>query len=285
MLEKFSTKPDIINQYLLLIFEIITVKLTYLNYKRKVENVFGNNERILNILKKETDEYLESLYNEIKVLKFMYKNEKKLYTSNIYKVRNDFDKKYEKRYFYLESLYANLQTALEMKWDSKFYVPRNKPKYLNEEDVEKYITYIKGFNFDIVKEFLIDEEIYDEQGLEETLQKTKILNVDAKENIEMFGIYDKGVIIPKAKDALSCLISVHELVHQALLTKKDELEDEITFGEDLPKFYELLFKARNTYITEECNESSVALELFEDYNEESFEEQINKLSRLKNSTR
>ena len=151
MLEKFSTKPDIINQYLLLRFEIITVKLTYLNYKRKVENVFENNERILTTLKKETDEYLESLYNEIKVLKFMYKNEKKLYTSNIYKVRNDFDKKYEERYFYLESLYANLQAALEMEWDSKFYIPRNKPKYLNEEDVEKYINYVKGFNFDIVK--------------------------------------------------------------------------------------------------------------------------------------
>ena len=284
-MEQFNTKPDIINQYLLLRFEIITVKLTYLNYKRKVENVFENNERILNTLKKETDEYLESLYNEIKILKFMYKNEKKLYTSNIYKVINEFSEKYKGRYFYLESLYANLQTALEMEWDSKFYVPRNKPKYLNEEDVEKYITYIKGFNFDIVKEFLIDEEIYDEHGLEETLQKTKILDVDDKENIEMFGVYDKGVIIPKAIDSLSCLISVHELVHQALLTKKDELEDEITFGKDLPKFYELLFKARNSYITEECNESNVALELFEDYNEESFEEQINKLSRLKNDRR
>ena len=90
-----------------------------------------------------------------------------------------------------------------------------------------------------------------------------------------------SVIIPKSKDALSCLISIHELVYQALLNKKDEVEDEITFGEDLPKFYELLFKARNTYITEECNESNVALELFEDYNEESFEEQINKLDRIR----
>ena len=37
-MEQFNTKPDIINQYLLLKFENITVKLTYLNYKRKVEN-------------------------------------------------------------------------------------------------------------------------------------------------------------------------------------------------------------------------------------------------------
>ena len=66
---------------------------------------------------------------------------------------------------------------------------------------------------------MIDEEIYDEHGLDETLQKTKILDVDAKENIEMFGVYDKGVIIPKSKDALSCLISIHELVYQALLNK------------------------------------------------------------------
>lgn len=284
-MEQFNTKPDIINQYFLLKFEIITVKLTYSNYKRKVRNVFGNNEKILNTLEKEMDEYLEDLHNEVKILKFMYENEKKLYTSNIYKIINGFSEKYKERYFYLESLYGNLQTALDMEYEYRFYVPRNKPKYLIEDDIKKYITYLKVFNFDIVKEFLVDEEIYNEQDLEQVLRKVKILNVEAKENIDMFGIYDNVIIVPVVKDSISTLINVHELVHEALLNKKDELDDEIVLGEDLPKFYELLFKSRNTYINEECNENKTALELFEDYNEENFEEQISKLIRIKNRER
>lgn len=285
IMKQLNTKPEIINQYLLLYFEIISIKLTYLSYKKNIQNVFGNNERIFNTLKKEMDEYLNAINVELEILKFMLKNEKKLYVSDIYNVLNKFNENYKERYFYMENLYGNLQTALEMEFEYKFYAPRYKPKYLIKEDISSYITYLKGFNIDRIKEFLINEQIYDEQSLDKVLENTKILDVDAKENIDMFGVCDKGVIIPKIKDSLSSLINIHELVHQALLNKKDILDEEIVFCEDLPKFYELLFKSFNIYINEECNESEIALELLENYNEEIFEEQINKLNKIKNSKR
>lgn len=281
-MKQVSAKSEIIRQYLLSYQEIAIIKFTLWNYNKKIDKVFSGNEEVKKILKNELENYINNVKIELKVLSFLLSNERKLYLTDIYNLLDIFDKNYEERFTYLQELIANLQTALDMEYIYKFYLPRNKPKYLNEQDYEGYITYAKGFNLKRIKEFLVAEEIYDENTLDEVLKNAKILDINVKENIDMFGIFDKGLIIPLVKDDLSSLIAIHELVHQALVSNKEKLnDDEISLGEELPIFYEDVFKKQNGYVNEPIREDGIILEMLEDYKEEGFEEQVNKLKKLK----
>ena len=134
-----------------------------------------------------------------------------------------------------------MQTTLNMEFLYKFYSPRKNTKNLDEKDYEDYINYVKGLNINRVKEFLISEEIYEESNLEEILKKVKLLNVNPKDNLDFFGLFENGLIIPKIKDDFSCIVAIHELVHQALVNKEEELHGYEEWGKELPRFYEGLF--------------------------------------------
>lgn len=281
-MKQINAKPEIIRQYLLSYQEIAMVKFTHWNYNQKIDKVFDNNENMKKLLQTELGNYLQNVKIEMQVLKFVLKNEKKLYLTDIYSLLDIFDKNYEARFEYLQELINNLQTALDMEYSYRFYSPRKNIKYLDEKDYEDYINYVKGFNINRVKEFLVSEEIYEESDLEDTLKKIKLLNVSPKDNLDFFGLFENGLVIPKVNDDFSCIVAIHELVHQALVNNKEELQDdEIVFGEELPRFYEGVFIKQNDYVNLEIKMNNNVLEMLKDYKEENFEEQINKLKKLK----
>ena len=136
-------------------------------------------------------------------------------------------------------------------------------------------------NIDNIKDFIIINGIYEEHELDNILKNIKVLNIDCKDNIDFFGIYENSrIIVPKIKDEQSTLINIHELIHNKLLSKENEIEKEIVFGEDLPILYELLFQSENKFTNINIHKTDNAYKLYNDFNEEPFDIQIQKLKKL-----
>ncbi len=281
-MSSYNTKPEIIDLYLGTLFDMISLKWCFWNYRRKIENTFKDSEGIITTLQNEVDKYLQNCKVELRVLKFMLKNEKKLYLNDIYDVLEMFDKNYEERYMFMQELIDNLQVALDLEFIYRFYMPKNKPKVLSEDDYGRYISYVKGFSINRVKNFLIDEGVYDEDTFDDALKHTKFLKVDAKDNLEMFGLFDKGLLIANVNDELSTLVAIHVFIHQALLNKrKDIADDDVSLGEEMSKFYEGLFKQESYFVDVELCFSDSVLEMLKDYKDEKFDDQIKKLKNIK----
>jgi len=100
--------------------------------------------------------------------------------------------------------------------------------------------------------------------------------------MDMFGIFDNGkILVPKVKDELTALISIHELVHNSLILNKDKINNDfIAYGEDIPIFYELLFQSTNDFSKIEIHKTDIALKLLESYQGEPFDIQIKKVKEL-----
>jgi hypothetical protein len=219
----------------------------------------------------------------MEVLKFIFKNERNLYVSDIYGFLDEIDNNFEARYYFYEELYENLMTAFDMNLDYKFYIPRKRYKELTDEDVKKYISYVKGFNENRVKNFLAEEEVINFEKFNEVISNAKIIKGNVKDNIELYGIYSNKVVLPKIDEQLSTLINIHEFTHYSLIDNQEKflIDDWIVNGEDIPIFYELLFKENNSFIDIDIHTTNKALELLKAYNNEPFEEQIKKLKRIK----
>ena len=91
-MKQINAKPEIIRQYLLSYQEIAMVKFTHWNYNQKIDKVFDNNENMKKLLQTELENYLQNVKIEMQVLKFVLKNEKKLYLTDIYSLFDIFDK-------------------------------------------------------------------------------------------------------------------------------------------------------------------------------------------------
>ena len=131
---------------------------------------------------------------------------------------------------------------------------------------------------------MIETEVYSEEILDSEMKKVKQLDVDAQENIDMFGIYENGgIVLPKVRDELSACITIHALVHNILLLKKEEITDrKIIYGEDLPIFYELLYQRTNSFSKQIIHTTDIAIKLLENYDEEPLSIQIEKVKKYTN---
>ncbi|MBE6161137.1 MAG: hypothetical protein E7158_02810 [Firmicutes bacterium] len=268
---------EILKKFFEYYHEIFVIKSDYYYFKHEILITFGKNEKMFKLLEDEVNEYLNAVFKEMEVLRFMFKNEKNLFVEDIYNMFDILDQNFNSRYFYKEDLFNNLQTALGMNLDYKFYAPRKKVRYTTDEDVEKYINYVKGFNEEDVKYFLLDHGIVSEDEYETLRKQAKFISVDATdETEEFFGIFDDAFVLPKVKDEKSALIYLHEFIHKVL-----QKEEDIKSTEDIPMFYELVFKKDNKFITSNIHDSIISLELFNDYKFENFEEQIEKYRRIK----
>ncbi len=261
--------------------EIYSVLANKYWYGMKAKKKF-NNTLLNDSFKKEIEVYLENTYREMTVLDFIFKNGYKLNCQDVYNFLDKIDDGFEKKYQYFEYLIDNIETAIDMNLEYKFYIPRKNYKDLSDEDMNNYISYVKGFNNDNVNSFLINEQVLDNSLLDLILKKTKWLDTDSYNNSDIFGVFGENfdkILLPIIKDQSSTLINIHELTHAALLNQ-DNRED-IIYGEDLPIFYELLFKENNKFVTQNIHTTEESLELLSTYNNEPFEEQIKKLELIK----
>lgn len=279
-MKKVNTYFEIIKAYYYSYKEICESLIAMKIYCFKIKRIF-NDKKMAEKLKKELDIYLLNVYKELEVLKFLFKNEKHLYVNDIYRVIDKIDENYEKRFKFFENMFRNLQVALDMQLDYKFYIPQKYYKDLCDEDIKKYINEAKGFSINSVCDFLDYEKVMNPTRFNEIYKNAKIIDCEASQNLDLFGFYTNDkMILPKINDELSTLITIHEMVHYVLKNKKN-LDPKISYGEDLPKFYELLYKKNNDFIKININFTQEALMLLEVYNNESFEEQIIKLKKIK----
>lgn len=276
----FEIYKDILEQYKYTLGDYIYILKTYLVNNIDGKLIFKDNEKINNLLKEEVTNYLNSCKNECKIYNFLLKNERRLYEDDIYGLLNILIDEFKEKNRYIEELFDNFDTALSMNLDYKFYAPRNKPNYIKDYDIEKYKSYAKGYNIERIYDFLEEYEVCDQNFIDKSDIKT--INVDAKENIDIFGVYQNNkIIIPIIKDELSTLITIHELIHLILLKNKEIIKDEkIIHGEDIPIFYELLFQETNYFSEEKIHTTEIANELLKTYNGEPLEKQIEKVKKM-----
>lgn len=247
-----------------------------------------NDKQMSSILKKELQDYLQNLKNEIKICNYVLKHLTKINTNDMFYTLELLDEKYEIKYQYINDIFESFSTALSLESKDRFHLPRKRYNDLTEIEVNLYKEYLKGFNIENLKDFMIGEEkIYTTELFEETQKSSKIYDVDVQEFIDIFSILikenDKGILItmpilPKVKDEKSFLINIHELTHNALLVRDDiDKNDDLVYKEDLAIFYELLYKSRNSFAKTNLHTSEISQRLLAEYKNEPFLEQIEKV--------
>ena len=226
-------------------------------------------------LNTEIKRYLDNVIVEKKILRYIKKEFDYIHLNDMERFLDIIDENYEYRYKRLENILSCFD-------ENPYYANGIAFREINKNDkYNEYLNFIHGFNKENVKEFIIGESIMDENTYDKVIRNATILNVDPKENKDMFGVFENNrVVIPSIKDDLSSLIHIHELIRVALLLKKDgNIDENIIHGEDLPIFYELLFKVKNGHIKCDIHNTNNAKRLLKDYYNEPFEEQIKRLKK------
>ncbi len=184
----------------------------------------------------------------------------------------------ENKYTFIDNLIDNLDVSCDLQLEDKFYVPRKEFKYV---DSKRFINIAKGFSMDSVKDFLLNESIYDEELLDSTLKKVKYFNLVGGETKYIAGVFEKGIVLPRVRDDLTTLIAIHELVHYSILDKKYIIGDNnIVYSEILPRFYENLYASQNEFIKDTIHKDEYTDILLNDYHEEPMMVQVEKVRRL-----
>jgi len=270
----------LIDYYFSILEEIgmVTFNASTTNIKRYIN--FRDNEEIRLKYYKELKEYFKSIKVDIDVIKFLLKNHYQLREEDIYYTLDALDMHGENKYTFIDNLIDNLDVSCDLQLEDKFYVPRKVFKYV---DSKRFINIAKGFSMDSVKDFLLNESIYDEELLDSTLKKVKHFNLVGGDTKYIAGVFDKGIVLPRVRDDLTTLIAIHELVHYSILDKKYIIGDNnIVYSEILPRFYENLYASNNCFIKEVIHKDKYTDVLLKDYNNEPMLEQVEKVRRLIN---
>ena len=270
----------LLDYYFSLLEEIgmVTINASTTNIKRYIN--FRDNEEIRSKFYKELKEYFNSIKVDIDVIKFLLKNHYQLREEDIYYTLDALDMHGENKYTFIDNLIDNLDVSCDLQLEDKFYVPRKDFKYV---DSKRFINIAKGFSMDSVKDFLLNESIYDEKLLDSALKKVKHFNLVGGDTKYIAGVFDKGIVLPRVRDDLTTLIAIHELVHYSILDKKDIIRDNnIVYSEILPRFYENLYARDNNFIKETIHKDKYTDVLLKDYNNEPMLEQVEKVRRLIN---
>ena len=259
---------QLLKYYLYSLKELGSVYKNKIEYFKKMNKMPEAKEKLNEELKR----YLQLLDIDKKLITYILKEFDWISLSDIERMLDIFDDNYEDRALRLDSVLNEYD-------EYRYYDNGFAFAQVDEDRIYKEcLNYVHGFNPNNIKEFMLRHEIFDKETYDNVAKDAKILDVNAKENIDMFGCFDKGLVVPKIKDELSSLIWIHEMVHKALQSHENSI---IRNTEDLPIFYELLFSKYNHFAKEKVHSTKDAKRLLAWYNKEPFEEQVNKLIRLK----
>jgi|GEM_PF-1769993 len=284
--EYFYKLKDLFEQYLY-IFEVgIEASAEYCSLCLK-NIVTMNDKQMSSTLTNEFKQYLHNLQSELQIYNYALKKLNKIDTGDMYYVFEKLDADYENRYQYINDVFENFLTALNLEFKDRFYLPRKKFNVLDDKKISLYKEYLKGFNLDSLKDYMTEEEIYSSDSFDEAIRKSKIYDVDADDYIDIFAVLIKEdehgtlltiPILPTITGDKSFLINVHELTHNALLTSNDiNRNDKLVYEEDLAIFYESLYKSRNPFVKTNMHTSELSERLLCEYKNEPFLEQVEKI--------
>ena len=270
---------ELMDYYFSILKEELYVRLKSLSANYKRIKTYPDNEVMKNNYYMELKKYYDTLKIEKKVCRFLIKNDKYLTNANIDRTMHYLSKNAEKDFLYIDDFIDMLDTACDLNLDYKFYVPKNKPRFVS--DINEYLNISKGFTIDSVGDFLINEEVYTKNDFKSALSKVKHLSIVKDDIHAVSGVFDKGILFPEVVDVETTLIAIYELVSNALINNRDNINDiEITYGESLPLFYEYLYCGYNKFASCDLKFDHNAYYLFDNYDYEPMSEQIKKLKYI-----
>lgn len=227
--------------------------------------------------------YLESHYNQFKLLLYILFNINKLNIDDINEVSDAMFDDMNAVFAYTYDMIDSFTNAINMQANYRFELPHYKIESFNNNDYKDYLTYLKGYNVDSIANFLTDyAKVYDQEQCEQEIDNLKIVDVNKKEYEFFSGINDKGnIMVPRIKDSKSTLILVHELIHKYLLLNKERINnDNIVYGEELPILYEMLYMDYNKLCKCKIHKNEIANKLYNEYDGQDINKQILKLKKI-----
>ena len=271
---------DIIEEIGKLVDEKIHLSIYYyLEYLKSYKNV-SSEKRIL--LKKEFNKYKESYKEYKKVLNFLLFNERKIFFEDGLSTLEIMDQIFTDVIDYIFRLIEMFETSRVLNLDYKFYIPSKQPRYILNYDRIDYINYAKGFNEDRVCYFLNDNQVYDMNLYNAVMDEAKLIHCSEDDYNAYARVDHNGQItMPYIKDEISTLVGIKQLIKKKLIIDKDTINDDrIIRGEYLPRLYELLFIDYNSFCKHKIHMDNVTKKLYEDYDNEPYNIQIDKLKRI-----
>ena len=277
---KTSTKKYFLKIYKLILEEELFIFIDSFRCNKWRKRYFKDNERIEKIFFDELVSYFDCVKYQKKVLNFLYWNNNNL-SSDCIDITIDLVDKYGKENFeHIDYMLGMLKTACCMDAEYKFYVPRKKFEYLNAENYDKFIRIASGFDILSIKDFLMVHDVLNFKEFDEIYNNSKIIPIDCVDTT-FIGEFEGGWKLPEVYNDKTALVCLHELVHQSLQLNIPYIEnDDIVYGEELPIFYEMLYKKCNGLIKCDTNYNEISDELLKSYHSEPFMEQVKKLERL-----
>ncbi len=276
-----DSKKDIINAYKQLLGEEFYTLVDSNEGNKWRKYYFKNDQRIKKIFFEELSLYLKCIKYQKKVLRFLLKNEKVLNYNCINRTLDLVEDYGNENFKHIDYMLGMLKTACQMEADYKYYVPRKKFEYLDETNYDRFIRLASGFDIQVVKDFLIGHDVFNLEEFKQVYSKAKILPVSC-EDTTFIGDFDGGYSIPKVVDDKTAIVCVHEMVNQSLKFNKEYIDnDEIVYGEELPIFYEMLYKEYNGLVKCDTNHNKLSEQLLNTYDSEPFMEQVKKLEKIK----
>ncbi|MBQ7241024.1 MAG: hypothetical protein IJS56_06275 [Bacilli bacterium] len=275
-----NTLKELVSYYISVLEEAFSITKDHSITNLKRISKFKDDIRIKEKYYKELNDYYDSLKVDLDVIKFLIFNQSKLNEDNIYHTLNRLDSLAESKYNYIDSIIDLLDISCDLELPEKFYIPKKNFRYMNKEEL---INIAKGFTMNSVKDFLVNEKVYNNTSFDTALGSVKYFNLVGGETKYIAGVFEKGIVLPRVRDDLTTLIAIHELVHNSILMNKESINDKnIVYSEILPRFYENLYASQNGFIKETIHKDEYTDILLNDYHKEPMMVQVEKVRRLIN---
>lgn len=274
---------ELSQEYSLFAQENVKTFLEFLPLYIRAGFVFDDPEilkRILSAVKK----YYKSSVNELKIYNYILFNSWKYDEDDLYSV---LDMLYQLQYdkdVHIEKIFDQLSLSLDMNLKDKFYLPKDDPDYVDKNRIEDFKLAMLGYSRHNIFDFLIDEKMLtadDVCFLRELIHEFE-LN-DNNFDISCVRVSDKRfeqkvkeIWVPKTTNDFAMIINVHELTHAGVVGVSDMLVGYDVLNNDIPRFYEGVFKMKDDLIKREIEHTPLSKKLLDEYKEEPFLEQIEK---------
>ncbi len=257
ILTKENITRKLFEQYRQLLEEYIRISTRYNALKFK--NHFSLNDINMNdTIKRAFTIYASTTEEELKLYNFILQNISKIKSDNLYYTLSLLNRDSASKTAFIEKALDDFSKALNQRGKEYFYISLQGVELLTSTKAREQQQFLKGFNLDSVKSFLVSEQVYTESSINETLEQTKK--------------YTKVI------DEKSSLIAIKELVHNVRPTNPEPSSNSLVVShEDLAIFYELLYQKQNPFSNLKIHRTKLSMKLLQEYKSEPFLEQVEKI--------
>lgn len=228
--------------------------------------------------------YLKSSLNEFKLYNYILFYSRKYDEENVilsmdmlHQLQYDIDS-------YMEDVFDNLSFSLALNDKERFYLPKNEPCYIDDDVLNELKLAMLGYSRQRIFDFLIDEKMLtadDVWYLNDLINEFELDdgNFDkscVRLSSKLYSPKIKEIWVPKTLNDFAMLINVHEFAHAGVVGVSDKLVGYDVLNNDIPRFYEGVFKLKDDLIKRDIEHTKLSKKLLDEYKDEPFLEQIEK---------